>query len=144
VIHDLSIPRSSANIDHIAFNPDGIWVIDSKKYRGGVEVSGLFNQEIRVGGRRRANLVLGVEKQVRMVAEARDRAFDGRNRPLVHGALCFVEASWALFSNGDLVNGVFVASPKRLVKKLTPKKPRDFHFDIDYWVQVVNDAFPPR
>jgi Nuclease-related domain len=34
VLHDLAIPRSRANIDHLAIGPGGIFVVDSKQYRG--------------------------------------------------------------------------------------------------------------
>jgi hypothetical protein len=37
VLHDRAIPRSRANIDHIAVVPSGVWVIDTKRYRGRVE-----------------------------------------------------------------------------------------------------------
>jgi nuclease-like protein len=39
VLHDRRIPRSRANIDHIAIAPSGVWVIDSKRYKGKVAVS---------------------------------------------------------------------------------------------------------
>jgi Nuclease-related domain len=34
VLHDLAIPGSAANIDHLAIGPGGVLVIDSKQYRG--------------------------------------------------------------------------------------------------------------
>jgi hypothetical protein len=34
VLHDLAIPGSPANIDHLAIGPGGVLVIDSKQYRG--------------------------------------------------------------------------------------------------------------
>ena len=34
VLHDLAIPGSQANIDHMAIGPGGVLVIDSKQYRG--------------------------------------------------------------------------------------------------------------
>jgi hypothetical protein len=34
VLHDLAIPGSAANIDHLVIGPGGILVIDSKQYRG--------------------------------------------------------------------------------------------------------------
>jgi hypothetical protein len=33
-LHDLAIPGSQANIDHLAIGPGGVLVIDSKQYRG--------------------------------------------------------------------------------------------------------------
>jgi Nuclease-related domain len=34
VLHDLAIPGSQANIDHLVIGPGGVAVIDSKQYRG--------------------------------------------------------------------------------------------------------------
>jgi hypothetical protein len=34
ILHDLAIPRSRANLDHLAIGPGGVFVIDSKQYRG--------------------------------------------------------------------------------------------------------------
>jgi hypothetical protein len=34
VLHDLAIPGSTANIDHLVIGPGGVIVVDSKRYRG--------------------------------------------------------------------------------------------------------------
>jgi hypothetical protein len=34
VLHDLAIPGSAANIDHLVIGPGGVLVVDSKRYRG--------------------------------------------------------------------------------------------------------------
>jgi hypothetical protein len=34
VLHDLAVPGSVANIDHLVIGPGGVFVIDSKQYRG--------------------------------------------------------------------------------------------------------------
>jgi Nuclease-related domain len=33
VLHDLAVPGSRANIDHLVIKPGGVFVIDSKQYR---------------------------------------------------------------------------------------------------------------
>jgi Nuclease-related domain len=38
VLHDLAIPGSAANIDHLVIGPGGVAVIDSKQYRGHLRV----------------------------------------------------------------------------------------------------------
>jgi hypothetical protein len=38
VLHDLAIPDSKANIDHLVIGPSGVAVIDSKQYRGRLRV----------------------------------------------------------------------------------------------------------
>jgi hypothetical protein len=37
VLHDRAIPGTRSNIDHIAVVPSGVWVIDTKQYRGRVQ-----------------------------------------------------------------------------------------------------------
>jgi Nuclease-related domain len=34
VFHDLAVPGSAANVDHLVVGPTGVFVIDSKRYRG--------------------------------------------------------------------------------------------------------------
>jgi hypothetical protein len=38
VLHDLAVPRSRANIDHLVIGPGGVFVIDSKQYRGRLQL----------------------------------------------------------------------------------------------------------
>jgi hypothetical protein len=38
VLHDLAVPGSRANVDHLVIGPGGIFVIDSKQYRGRLEL----------------------------------------------------------------------------------------------------------
>jgi hypothetical protein len=39
ILHDRRIPGSRANIDHIAIAATGVWVIDSKRYKGKLQVA---------------------------------------------------------------------------------------------------------
>jgi Nuclease-related domain len=38
VLHDLAVARSQANIDHLVIGPGGVFVIDSKQYRGRLQL----------------------------------------------------------------------------------------------------------
>jgi len=38
VLHDLAVPGSRANIDHLLIGPGGVLVIDSKQYRGRLQL----------------------------------------------------------------------------------------------------------
>jgi hypothetical protein len=40
VLHDLGVPGSRANIDHLVIGPGGVFVIDSKQYRGRLKLDG--------------------------------------------------------------------------------------------------------
>jgi hypothetical protein len=38
VLHDLAVPGSRANIDHLVIGPGGVFVVDSKQYRGRLQL----------------------------------------------------------------------------------------------------------
>jgi len=38
ILHDLAVPGSRANIDHLAIGPGGVFVIDSRQYRGRLQL----------------------------------------------------------------------------------------------------------
>jgi hypothetical protein len=38
ILHDLAVPGSGANIDHLVIGPGGVFVIDSKQYRGRLQL----------------------------------------------------------------------------------------------------------
>jgi hypothetical protein len=145
VLHDRRIPPGKGNIDHIALNSDGVWVIDAKEYSGMVSVSGgLFSRaELRVGGRRRTHLAEAVWTQVERVAHALDAAAGGRPRPPVYGVLCFVGADWPVFGGTSTVKGVTVAWPAATVKLLTPKASSSGPTELERWARVLANAFPP-
>jgi hypothetical protein len=37
-LHDLAVPGSRANLDHLVIGPGGVFVVDSKQYRGRLQV----------------------------------------------------------------------------------------------------------
>ena len=112
VLHDRRIPRSKANIDHIAVGPSGVFVVDAKKYRGRPSLrveGGLIRPRVEkliVGSRDRTRLVTGVQKQVHLVRSALQEAEFGQIS--VSGMLCFVEADWPLIG-GDFRSPICVS-----------------------------------
>ena len=40
ILHDLALPGSRANVDHLVVGPGGVFVIDSKHYRGRLQLDG--------------------------------------------------------------------------------------------------------
>ena len=38
VLHDLAVPGSRANLDHLVIGPGGVFVVDSKRYRGRLQL----------------------------------------------------------------------------------------------------------
>ena len=123
LLHDRRIPRSKANIDHLAVTASGVYVIDAKKYRGRPHLKiegGLFRPRVErllVGSRDCTKLVDGVLKQVDVV-----RGLLGDDVP-VHGVLCFVGADWPLIGGTFTIRGVQALWPKKLYPKLQAEGP---------------------
>lgn len=103
VLHDLAVPGSRANIDHLVIGPTGVWVIDSKAYRARLRA-------------RRGRLWAGSQEvatdAVRWEAQVVSGVLGERARPLVavHGR--------GLRRRGRLSAGVRVVPAAALVTRL--------------------------
>jgi hypothetical protein len=118
LLHDRRIPRSKANIDHVAVTASGVFVIDAKKYGGRphLKIEGGFLrprvERLMVGSRDRTKLVDSVLKQVDVVRGVLDDDIP------VRGVLCFVEADWPLIGGAFTTRGVQALWPKKLYPQL--------------------------
>jgi hypothetical protein len=110
------MPRSRANVDHIAIAPTGVWVIDAKNHKGKVEVRApLFGKaKLCINGSDRSKLVDGLAKQVAAV-----EGVVAEGVP-VHGTLCFVRADLPLLRTLKF-RGYPLLYRKRLAKKLNAR-----------------------
>jgi hypothetical protein len=107
VLHDRRIPRSKANIDHIVITADGVWVVDTKRYRSarvGKTISP-DGPKLVVDGRTETRLVNAVKRQVGLVRDA----LPGCDEVPVRGALCFVDAEFSLFAKPFAIDGIVVS-----------------------------------
>ncbi len=145
-LHDRRIPRSKANIDHLAVTPNGIWVIDPKRYDGKVEVvnkGGWFRSDIRlfVKGRDRTKLIHGVHRQ-RAHVKAALVGTEFEDAP-VCGALCFVDSEWPWFAKPKIVDGVVISWGKALRPMLTAEG--EFDADTRSTIhRLLAQALPPK
>jgi hypothetical protein len=108
VRHDLAMPRSRANIDHVVIGPTGVFTIETKNFAGGVAISG---GRIRSGSRDRTVIVDQASHQAAVIAERIGRSV--RPVVVVHGG---VRLGW--FAS-PTVDGVTFCSPRRLSKVLS-------------------------
>ncbi|MFF1633498.1 nuclease-related domain-containing protein [Leifsonia sp. NPDC058248] len=119
-LHDRGIRGTKANIDHLVVGPQGVFVIDAKKYTGQVthHVDGGFFtprvDKLIVGRRDCTKLAAGVEKQVGHVRAALDAA--GLTEVPAYGFLAFVDATWGLFSRPFTIGTVTVLWPRRMAE----------------------------
>jgi hypothetical protein len=123
MLHDLRIPGSRANIDHIAVAPSGVLVIDAKRYKGKIRVETPWRgpQRLRIAGRDRTKLILGLDKQVSLVRESLAGIADDIQ---VSGCLCFL-APEGWLASAELpafrtlrVNGYPLYVVRRLTREL--------------------------
>jgi hypothetical protein len=140
VLHDRSIPGSRANIDHIAIVPSGVWIVDTKRYHGRVEhrhVGRWFNRQpaLFVNGRNRTNLLSGIARQGRTVAQVTGAG------PSLRSVLCFVDAEWGLLTRSFTIDDVIVTSMRPLAAALQGRGPLN-DTSIRSLAQRISVAFP--
>lgn len=112
VLHDLRMPGSRTNIDHLVIGPTGVFTVETKNYASVVEV--------RWGSATRAGRSMTkVVHQARGQAEAVSGVLGRPVRPIVcvHGQ----GVRTGLFSR-PVVNGVHFCSGRCLVKALTSSR----------------------
>jgi nuclease-like protein len=107
VLHDRRIPSSKANIDHIVISPAGVFVVDTKHYRGRVEqrdVGGLFKTDLRlyVGGRDRTRLIDGIDRQVSAVRAVLSKREECSEVPITAAILFMSPDNWSLLHTRSL------------------------------------------
>ena len=116
-LHNRRMPGGLGDIDHVAVAPTGVWVIDTKDWKGKVEIeSPLFGSpRLLVGGRECAKLIDGLERQIAAVRAALNRG--GDHQIPLQGALCFTKADLP-FLRTQTFRGHLVLYRKALAKRL--------------------------
>lgn len=130
VLHDRGIPRSRANIDHLAVAPSGVYVIDAKRYKGKIEVRRPFfgDPRLMIAGRDKTKLVDGLRRQRETV-----RAALATFQPAmpVHACFCFLNPDDQFGGSGlPLIRTLRIEDfplfyPRRLSKHLNAPGPLD-------------------
>jgi Nuclease-related domain len=128
VLHDRRVPRSRANIDHVAVTANGVFVIDAKNYAGTVrriDKGGWFSTDPRlyVGRRDCTKLVTAMSGQVATVREALGEHTIAEFELEVTPVVCFVAAEWTPFAKPFRLGGVWVEWPQSLGRRLEAPGP---------------------
>jgi hypothetical protein len=134
--HDRRVPGYGGNVDHIAIGPTGVWVIETKSYRGGVEV---YGDRLEVNGQRRDRAVDQVYKE----AVAVQIALGDRLTSLavtVVPVLCFHRAK--LGWTEKAVRGVRILDGRRLANVLRVGDRRLSEEQIQSLAAEVDRLFP--
>jgi hypothetical protein len=128
VLHDVRVPGSRANIDHLVIGPSGLWVVDSKTTRARVRTSW---RTVWVGERRLDSGPVQWEAQVvtdRLGVEA---------RPLIvlHGS--------GLRRRGARASGVRVVPPATLLRRLRRGRRRLLRPEVRGLADRAESVFRP-
>lgn len=139
VLHDRRMPRSRANIDHLAVAPSGVYVIDAKRYKGKIEVrkerSGA--EQLWINGRNKSKLISGLSRQVDAVQAGLELI---EKQVPVTACLCFVDGDMPLLRSLS-VNDHPLLHPRRLAKRLNG--PGDLgNEDVLVIAEALAELFP--
>jgi hypothetical protein len=118
-LHDRRIPRSPANIDHVAVSRHAVYTVDAKRYRGRIAVRG---ERLLVAGRDRSKLVAQARRQREVVRAVLDAG--GFHDVPVLPVLCFAGVEWPLLFPPRRVGDVRLCSPKGLRRALDVEGPQ--------------------
>ena len=143
LLHDRKIPKSTANIDHLAIASSGVWIIDAKKYVGTlkkVDKGGWrrIDNRVYVAGRDQTRLVEGLHKQAAVVRTAL-----GSEDVPIHSALCFIGAEWDFFLKPFQIEGVWIIYGKKLAELIAAPGPLSDH-EVLRLANMLAEALPTK
>jgi hypothetical protein len=140
VLHDLSVPNSTANIDHVLVGRRAVFIIDAKNYRNTLSI-----RENRQG---QDQLYIGNYNQTKLARnvfaakkEMKEYLRQCGVRTKVIGVLCFYEAN-SKFNSFKVVEGAVICTNDLMsvVIKYAANRARDF--EIEDTVQLILDRYP--
>lgn len=110
VQHDLAMPGSKANIDHVVTGPTGVFTVETKNYKSGVTIT---NGRVFGSGRSLDHVVQQARRQAAVIAEKTGTSVT----PIVcvHGGGVTVKGR----RQDPIVDGVRFCSGRRLCETIT-------------------------
>jgi hypothetical protein len=116
------MPSGRGDIDHVAIAPTGVWVIDTKDWKGKVQIDSPWfgAPRLLIRGRDCAKLIDGLERQIAAVRTALEGS--GCDETTVRGALCFTKADLPLLRT-QTFRGHLLLYRKALAKQLNADGP---------------------
>ena len=140
VLHDRRMPRSMANLYHIAVTPSGVVTIDAKRYAGRLEVRGRGRQ-LWIAGRDRSKLLEQAHRQADAVSGVLADA--GLAEVQVTPALCFVDTELPRFFRPKQAGGVRLTTPRNLPSLFATPAWSDTRSEPDRIAAVLDAALRP-
>jgi hypothetical protein len=142
VLHDRRVAGTRGNIDHIVIGPAGLFVVDTKCYRGRIRVwhaSDVNYDRLYVANKDRSALADNMRWQVEAVNLVLESV---QHLMPVTPVLCFVGASWPRVPPMPF-RGVLLESPASLERLLTSRPIID-GWEIERLARVLAVAFPAK
>jgi hypothetical protein len=123
-LHKRRMQNGRGDIDHIAIAPTGIYVIDTKDWKGKVEIVRPWfgAPKLLINRRDCTKLLDGLERQIAAVRAVLDR--EGGGATPTQGALCFTRADLPWLQTQEL-RGHLLLYGKALAKRLNAEGPLD-------------------
>lgn len=146
MLHDRRVPGTRGNIDHILVAPAGVFVVDAKANKGGIEIrdrGGLFRTDYRlmIGGRDCSAMADKMAWQVDAVRAAFE-PIDVDTPPVIP-VLCFLEVEWPLLRSPESFRGVRLES-HRSIKRLLTRAPVVSDAAVEVIVSALSRALPAK
>jgi hypothetical protein len=122
VLNDRRDPGSDTNIKQIAVSSSGVFVIETRNFRGLVHtkrpgpVVNLGPHELHVGRKNCTSSVVEVARQKEIVKEALATSAWGSEVP-VHGMLCLTRAEWG-FASAIQISEVWIGWPRLMAGRV--------------------------
>jgi hypothetical protein len=149
ILTDRQVPGTKSNIDHIVVAPSGVWIIDSKNWKGKIEYKSATmmstTKRLFVGGKDRTSAVEAIFSQVIPVAQV-----IGDKSVPIKPALVFIDGDWSDSSTARILASkpyqhlsVWISWPKAIWKKINEPGP----LDADAVKRIgaeLDAALPPR
>lgn len=133
VRHDLRLPGSRANIDHLVIGPSGVFTIETKHYRADVDIrrDGVWSR-----GRRLDKVVAQAQRQSQAVARVLDVPVQAV--VVIHGGRVSIDRGAAA-----VVDGVRFCSGRRLLQAVTERPATLSEVDVARLCRTVDERFRP-
>lgn len=139
-LHNRRMPNKRGDIDHIVIAPTGVYVIDTKDWKGKIEIVRPWfgPPKLIINGRDCTKLIDGLERQIAVVRAALDG--DGHSDIPIQGALCFTQADLPWLRTQKL-RGHLLLCRKALAKRVNAEGPLSGG-DIDTIARELAAALP--
>ena len=149
ILNDRSVPHRHANIDHVVVASSGVWIIDSKLWKGLIQVKnvgGLLNptQKLLVDSRDESACTEKIYSQVIPIANI----LNDPGIP-IRPALVFVDGNWGagvtlrvLRQRPYEILGVMISWPRAVIARIAENGPLTPQAVAEI-AKMLDEALPP-